>query len=80
MLDIVLVNNTKEDHKMCVDFTNVNIATLKDRFPSPNINQLVDATDFEIMSFMNACSRYHQIRMHPKNEEKITGYLLVWKM
>lgn len=40
---------------MYIDFTDVNKATLKDYFPLPSIDQLVDATiGFEFISFMDA--------------------------
>lgn len=61
---------------MCVNFTDANIATSKDCFPLPNIDQLVDATmGFKVISFMDPYSGYHQIQMHPINKEK-TSFVL----
>ena len=49
---------------MCVDFTDLNKACLKDSFPLPRINQLVDLTaGHKLLSFMDAFSRYNQILM-----------------
>lgn len=60
------------DHHLCVDVSNVNFTTLKDYFPLPNIDQLVDTTTrFKVMSFMDAYSSYHKIYIHPKDEDKI---------
>lgn len=71
LLNIVLKNKVGDDHYMCIDFANAHTTTLKDFFPLPNIEQLVDATTrFEVISFMDAYSVYHQIHMHPRNEEK----------
>ncbi|XP_019166967.1 PREDICTED: uncharacterized protein LOC109162738 [Ipomoea nil] len=42
-----------------------------DRFPLPNIDQLVDETaGCELMSFMDAFHGYHQISMHEEDAEK----------
>lgn len=71
--NVVLANKARSDHCMCVNFTDVNIATPKDYAPLPNIDHLVDAiARFEVMNFMDAYSGYHKIRMYPKDEEKTT--------
>ena len=47
---------------MCVDFTYLNKACLKDPFPIPQINQLVDATvGHPRMSFLDTFQGNHQI-------------------
>ena len=51
---------------MCVDFTDLNNACPKDSFPLPIIDQFVDSTDGELLTFMDAFSSYNQILM---NEE-----------
>jgi len=49
---------------MCVDYTNLNKAYLKDHFSLPRIDQIVDSTaGCEILSFLDAYSGYHQIAM-----------------
>ena len=49
---------------MCVDYTGLNKACLKDHFPLPRIDQIVDSTSgYEILSFLDAYSGYHQIMM-----------------
>ncbi|GAB2268980.1 hypothetical protein Dimus_038750 [Dionaea muscipula] len=56
---------------MCIDFTDLNNACPKDNYPLPDIDTLVDATsDHDMLSFMDAFSGYHQIRMKKSNEEK----------
>ena len=48
--------------RVCVDFTDLNIACPKDPFLVPRINQLVDATfGHHRMSFLDAFQGYHQI-------------------
>ena len=56
---------------MCVDFTNLKNVFLKDSFPLPKINQLVDSTaSHELLTFMDAFLGYNQIRMNKKDQEK----------
>lgn len=61
---------------MWVDFPDINKAILKDYFSLPSINQLVDATvGLNLLSFMDAYSGYHQIRMHSEDKEK-TSFII----
>ena len=56
---------------MCVDFTDLNKACPKDSYPLPRIDQLVDSTmRHKLLSFINAFSRYNQIRMDRVDQEK----------
>lgn len=56
---------------MCVDFTDVNKACPKDRFPLPRIDLIVDSTIGHMMlSFMDAYFGYNQL-MSPTDEEKM---------
>ena len=57
--------------RVCVDYTDLNEACLKDSFPLPRIDQIVDAlAGHGILSFLDAFSGYHQIPMHPPDAEK----------
>ena len=56
---------------MCVDFTDLNKACLKDSYPLSRIDQLVDSTTgHKLLSFMDAFSGYNQIRMDGVDQEK----------
>nr|AAQ56376.1 putative polyprotein [Oryza sativa Japonica Group]AAQ56400.1 putative polyprotein [Oryza sativa Japonica Group] len=67
----VLVRKSKGKWRMCVDFTDLNKACPKDDFPLPRIDQLVDSTaGYELMSFLDAYSGYHQIHMNPADIPK----------
>jgi len=58
---------------MWADFTDLNKACPKDPYTLPNIDSLVDnASGYGLLSFMDAFSGYHQIRMHPRDEDKTT--------
>jgi hypothetical protein len=67
----MLVKKSHGKWRMCVDFIDLNKACLKDSFPLPQINMLVDSTTrCGLLSFMDAFSGYNQIRMHPVDQEK----------
>ena len=54
-----------------MDFTDLNKACLKDSYPLPRINQLVDSImGHKLLSFMDAFSGYNQIRMDKVDQEK----------
>ena len=54
---------------MCVDYTSQNKACLKDPFPLPRIDQIIDSTsEYEILSFLDAYSGYHQIAMKESDQ------------
>ena len=56
---------------MCVDLTDLNKTCLKDSYPLPRIDQLVDSTTgHKLLSFMDAFSGYNQIRMDGVDQEK----------
>ncbi|XP_012453258.1 uncharacterized protein LOC105775277 [Gossypium raimondii] len=65
----------KKDGKvrMCVDYRDLNKASLKDNFLLPHIDTLVDNTaGYSLLSFMDSFFGYNQIKMHPEEMEKTT--------
>ncbi|RDX87359.1 hypothetical protein CR513_31172, partial [Mucuna pruriens] len=67
-----MVRKSSGRWQMCTYYTNLNKAYLKDPYPLPNIDRLVDgASGFALLSFMDAYSGYNQIRKHPQDESKI---------
>lgn len=61
---------------MCINFTNLNKACLKDNYPCPRIDQLVDLiASHELINFIDAYSGYHQIFMARKDKEK-TSFII----
>jgi hypothetical protein len=58
---------------MCIDYTDLNKHCPKDPFPLPRINQVVDSTAGSVLlCFLDCYSGYHQITLHPGDEDKTT--------
>ncbi|GFZ00544.1 hypothetical protein Acr_14g0001790 [Actinidia rufa] len=71
LANVVVAPKKGEKWRVCVDFTDLNKACPKDSFPLPKIDLIVDATSkHELLSFMDAFSGYHQIKMYPPDVEK----------
>jgi hypothetical protein len=61
---------------MCIDYTNLNKQCPKDPFPHPCIDQVVDSTaDSVLLCFLDCYSWYHQIALHPDDEDK-TAFII----
>ena len=71
LANIVLVKKANGKWRMCVNFTDLNKTCPKDSFPLPRIDQLVDfTTGHKLLTFMDAFSRYNQIKMAEEDQEK----------
>jgi hypothetical protein len=71
LANVVLVKKSSGKWRICVDFTDLNKACLKDSFPLPRIDLLVDSTSgHQLLSFMDAFSGYNQILMDETDQEK----------
>ena len=67
----VVVKKKNGKWRVCVDFTDLNKACLKDPFPLPRIDQLVNVTiGHPQMSFLDAFQGYHQIPLALDDQEK----------
>jgi hypothetical protein len=71
LANTVMVKKANGKWRMCIGFTDFNKACLKDEFPLPRIDSLVDATaTSELMSLLGCYSGYHQIWMKKEDEPK----------
>jgi hypothetical protein len=74
LANTVMVKKANGKWRMCIDFTDLNKACLKDEFPLPRIDSLVDAAaSSELMSLLGCYSGYHQIWM--KEDELKTSFI-----
>ena len=73
LANVVLVKKANGKWRMCMDFTDLNKACPKDSFPLLRIDQLVDSTTgHKLLTFMDAFSRYNQIKMAKEDQDKIS--------
>ena len=73
LVNTMVVKEKNGKWRVCVDFTDLNLACPKNLFPMPKIDQLVDATYGHLrMSFLDAFQGYHQIPLAPKDQGKTT--------
>ena len=71
LANVVMVKKANGKWRMCVDFTDLNQTCLKDSFPLPRIDQLVDSiAGHKLLTFMDAFSGYNQIQMVEEDQEK----------
>ena len=71
LANVVPVPKKDDKVRVCVDFRDLNKASLKDDFPLPHIDMLVDSTTgHSMLPFMDEFSRYSQILMALEDMEK----------
>jgi hypothetical protein len=64
--------------RVCVDYWDINKACLKDNFPTPFVNQIVDdCAGSEIFSFMDGFSGYNQINIALEDQHKM-DFICPW--
>ena len=71
LADVVMVKKANGSWRICVDFTGLSKAYLKDSYPLPSIDNLVDFTlGYMILCFCNVFPGYNQILMWEEDHLK----------
>ena len=71
--NLVPVSKKNGEIRLCVDFRNLNRSSLKDNYPLPKIEQVLQqVVGAQRISMVDGFSGYNQIAMHPNDKEKTT--------
>ena len=76
--NLVPVRKKNGEIRLCVDFRNLNRSSLKDNYPLPKIEQILQkVVGAQRISMVDGFSGYNQIAMHPDDREK-TVFTTPW--
>jgi len=73
LANLVPVRKKNREIKICIDFRNLNKASLKDNYPLPKMDLILqNIVGSQRMSMLDGFSEYNQILVHPDDKEKTT--------
>jgi hypothetical protein len=66
--------------RMCINYRNLNAMTVKNKYPLPRIDDLLDQLkDAKFFSKIDLRSRYHQMKIRPEDIPKTTFVTRYWQ-
>jgi len=69
----VPIRKKSREIRLCVDFRNLNKVSLKNNYPLPNMDHILQkVVGSQKMSMLDGFSGYNQIVVHPDDQEKMT--------
>ena len=78
LTNLVLVKKKSEEIRLCVDFKNMNKVSLKDNYPLPKMDHILQrVVGSQRMSILVCFYGCNQISMHPNDQEK-TAFTTPW--
>ena len=68
---VVLAAKKDGTYRFCLDFRKLNLVTIKEHFPIPRIEDMIDAlAGAKFFSTLDLISAYHAFEIHPTDREK----------
>ena len=68
---VLFVKKKNGTSRLCIDFRELNKITIKNKYPSPQVDDLFDQLQgTRVFSKIYLRSRYHQLRFKPQNSPK----------
>lgn len=68
-----MVKKADGSWRFCIDYTALNTTIVKDAFPIPIVNKLLDELDgAKLFTKLDLCSGYHQVCMNPADVDKMS--------
>ena len=76
--NLVSVRKKNREIRLCVDFRNLNRASLKDNYPLPKMDHILQkVVGASRMSMMDGFSGYNQVAVLPEDQKK-TSFITPW--
>lgn len=71
--NLVPIRKKNGDIRLCVDSRNLNVSSLKDNYPLPNMEAFLQkVTGCELLSIMDGLSSYNQVKVKESKQYKTT--------
>ena len=73
MANLVSLKKKSGDIRICIDFRNLNRASLKDNYSNSSIKQIIQGVfGYALLSLLDGSSRYNQVLVAKEDQLKMT--------